>query len=157
MSQVFSCAICSDQENLCALDKKLSIKIKLEIEQIDELFSVYADLLERARHETPNLIEVTALASILHSFYHGLESIFLFVAKDLDQHTPTGSQSHRELLAQMTQPTLLRTRVLSPELIQSLAAYLNFRHFYRHSYSFFLDWAKFEGLISNLPETWVQV
>jgi hypothetical protein len=139
------------------LGKKLSIKIKLEIEQIDELFSVYADLLERARRETPNLIEITALGSILHSFYHGLESIFLFVAKELDQHTPTGSQSHRELLTQISQPTSLRARVLSPELVQSLAAYLNFRHFYRHSYSFFLDWAKFESLITYLPEIWVQV
>jgi hypothetical protein len=139
------------------LDKKLSIKIKLEIEQIDELFSVYADLLKRARHESPNLIEVTALASILHSFYHGLESIFLFVAKELDQHIPTGTQSHRDLLTQISQSTPDRARVLSSELVQNLAAYLNFRHFYRHSYSFFLDWAKFEALIIHLPEIWVQV
>ena len=139
------------------MDKKLSIKIKLEIEQIDELFYVYADLLERARRETTNLVEVTALGSILHSFYHGLESIFLFVAKELDQHTPSGSQSHRELLTQISQPTSHRTRVLSPELVQSLAAYLNFRHFYRHSYSYFLEWDKFEVLITHLPEIWVQV
>lgn len=139
------------------MDKKLSIKIKLEIEQIDELFSIYADLLEKARRETPNLVEVTALASILHSFYHGLESIFLFVAKGLDHRIPTGAQSHRELLDQISQPTSFRTRVLSPELVKNLDSYLNFRHFYRHSYSYFLQWDKFEALITHLPETWSQV
>jgi hypothetical protein len=139
------------------LDKKLSIRIKLEIEQIDELFSVYADLLARTRHETPNLVEVTALASILHSFYHGLKSIFLFVAKGLDRHIPTGLQSHRDLLTQISSPSSLRMSVLSPELAQILIAYLNFRHFYRHSYSYFLSWSKFEALVTSLPEVWSQV
>jgi hypothetical protein len=126
------------------LDKKLSIKIQVEIEQIDDLLFTYADLLAKSRHETPNLVEVIALASVLRSFYHGVESIFVFVAKVLDPHTPT----HRELLTQISEPTALRTRVLSSELVKNVDAYLNFRHFSRHLYSYFLQWDKFEVLIT---------
>jgi hypothetical protein len=37
--------------------------------QIDLLFASYADLLERAEKKAPDLVEITAIASVLHSFY----------------------------------------------------------------------------------------
>jgi hypothetical protein len=139
------------------LDKKLIIKIRLEIEQIDQIFTAYVTLLEKTRQEVPDLVEVTAIGAILHSFYNGLESIFLFIAKEVDQQVPTGSQSHRDLLAQISQPMLNRTAVLSPNLTQKIDDYLSFRHFYRHSYSYFLDWNKLEPLVISLEEIWSQV
>jgi len=33
---------------------------------------------------------------------------------------------------------------------------LGFRHFYRHSYSFFLEWDEVEKLVTPLAEVWVQ-
>jgi len=59
------------------LSEKVEAQVRFEIGQIDRLLDSYADLLERALHTPPNLIELTAIASVLHSFYNGLENIFL--------------------------------------------------------------------------------
>jgi hypothetical protein len=128
-----------------------------EIGQIDQLLTVYADLLERALQRPPDLVEITALASVLHSFYNGLENIFLSIAKGLDQQVPTGAQWHRDLLVHMTQETTHRGSVISVELAQKLADYMGFRHFYRHSYSFFLEWNKLQELVTSLRAIWAQV
>ena len=136
--------------------EKVASQVIFEIGQINQLLSAYADLWERAQENTPNLVELTAIASVLHSFYNGLENIFLSIAKGLDQQVPSGAQWHRDLLEQMTQQTTDRPSVISSEVVQKLADYLGFRHFYRHSYSFFLDWEEMENLVIALPEVWEQ-
>jgi hypothetical protein len=103
------------------------------------------------------MVEIAALASVLHSFYNGLENVFLSIAKGIDQEVPTGLQWHRDLLLQMTQGTVNRGPVISTELAQKMADYLGFRHFYRHSYSFFLEWEKLKGLSLPLQDLWKQV
>lgn len=131
-------------------------QVKFEIEQIDQLFQFYADLLAQARKGQPNLVEVTALASVLHSFYNGLENIFLSIAKGIDANVPEGAQWHRDLLNQMTTSTPNRESVLTEEMARRLSDYLGFRHFYRHTYSFFLDWEEMEKLVTPLEEVWGQ-
>jgi len=68
-------------------------QVKFEIGQIDQLFESYADLLEQAQKKAPDLVEVTAMASVLHSFYNGLENIFLSIAKGIDQDVPASGIS----------------------------------------------------------------
>ena len=46
---------------------------------------------------------------------------------------------------------------MTTETAHRLADYLGFRRFYRHSYSFFLEWDELEKLVTLLPEVWVQV
>jgi len=138
------------------LAKKVIRKLEFEVGQIDHLFEVYADLLERARENTPDVVEITAMASILHSFYNGLENIFLAVAKGIDKDVPSGGQWHRDLLEQMTRATPIRNPVLTDETSVQLDEYMGFRHFYRHSYSFFLNWERLELLVTPLPEIWEQ-
>jgi hypothetical protein len=138
-----------------AKDRVVS-EVRFEVEQIDQLFAAYADLLSLAEQTTPNLIEVTATASVLHSFYNGLENIFLSIAKGLDADVPSGPQSHRDLLTRMTQSTNNRDAVLTADMAQRLGSYLGFRHFYRHSYSFFLEWDEVAKLAKPLPEVWRQ-
>ena len=38
---------------------------------------------------SPDLVEITALASVLHSFYNGLENVFLSISKAVDADVPT--------------------------------------------------------------------
>ena len=38
------------------------------------------------------MVERTALGSVLHSFYTGLEGIFLTVAKRVDEQVPSGNR-----------------------------------------------------------------
>jgi hypothetical protein len=131
-------------------------EIQFEITQIDRLFMSYAALFDRVRQSQPDLIETTAVASVLHSFYNGLELIFLSIAKRLDREVPTGERWHRQLLLQMTQSTAQRNWVISVELAQRLDDYLSFRHFYRHSYTFFLEWSELEKLVIPVFSVWSQ-
>jgi sugar-specific transcriptional regulator TrmB len=55
-------------------------EINFELKEIEALFSLYKnELLELERE--PNLIELTAIASVFHSFYSGVEKILMVVAK----------------------------------------------------------------------------
>lgn len=94
-------------------------QVTFEIGQIDQLLTVYADLVERVQQRPPDLVEITALASVLHSFYNGLENIFLSIAKGLDQQVPTGAQWHRDLLVHMTQETAPRGSVISTDWLRN--------------------------------------
>jgi hypothetical protein len=124
--------------------------------QIDLLFDSYADLLERAEKSVPDLIEITAIASVLHSFYNGLENIFRSIAKEIDNDVPTSAQGHRDLLNRMTEATANRRPVLTIETTDRLSEYLGFRHFFRHSYSFFMEWDELEKLVTPLENVWAQ-
>ena len=136
--------------------EKVISQIEFEIGQIDQLLESYVELFERAKADIPNMVDIAALGSVLHSFYNGLENIFLTIAKRIDQKVPKTTQWHRDLLKQMTE-TKSKRRVLSTDIAHHLADYLGFRHFYRHSYSFFLEWDELEKLVNPLEEVWVQV
>jgi hypothetical protein len=138
------------------VDRKVVSQIEFELGQIDLLLENYAELLEQVKQGEPDLVEVTAVASVLHSFYNGLENIFLSIAKGIDAQVPTGAQWHRELLTRMAKATPMRQAVLTEALLQRLADYLAFRHFYRHSYSFVLEWDEVERLVKPLREVWEQ-
>ena len=70
-------AIWKRKENYSRLAEKVISQVEFEIGQIDQLFESYAGLLEQVQKNIPDLVEVTAVASVLHSFYNGLENIFL--------------------------------------------------------------------------------
>ena len=136
--------------------EKVISQVQFEIGQIDQLFESYAELLERVQKNAPDLVEMTAVASVLHSFYNGLENIFLSIVKGIDIDVPAGSQWHRDLLNRMTLTTATRSPVLTAEMATRLSDYMGFRHFYRHSYSFFLEWDELEKLVTPLAEVWAQ-
>jgi len=54
---------------------KLKKQIHLELEQLDLLLKRYRNLIEKCRTEAPTEIEIDALATLLHSFYTGVENI----------------------------------------------------------------------------------
>ena len=137
--------------------KKVVSQVKLEITQIDELFKSYSSLFQRIQKGEPDLIEVTAFASVLHSFYNGLENIFSCIVKGIDRNFPTGDRWHRDLLDQMGKATLERNQVLSGKTIDQLIDYMGFRHFYRHSYSSLLEWDELEKLICTVEDIWQQI
>ena len=129
-------------------------KINYQIGQIDKLLEKYSDLIKESQQNPPNHVEITALASVLHSFYHGLENIFSIMAKEMDGNLPKEENWHKKLLSQMAQAKSNRTAIISKKTQEKLGEYLTFRHFYRHSYSYFLDWARMNHLVYSLNETW---
>ena len=71
---------CKKREYCSALADNVVSQVTFEIGQIDQLLAVYADLVERVQQRPPDLVEMTAMASVLHSFYNGLENIFLSIS-----------------------------------------------------------------------------
>lgn len=148
--------ISSQGETLSESTEKAIADIRYEIEQTDTLLETYADLLDTTEAGTPSLVELTAVASVVHSFYNGIENMLLTVAKIIDRDVPTSPQWHRDLLLHMSQPTSTRTAVISEDLAATLINYMAFRHFYRHSYSFVLSWDELEKLVRPLSQVWGQ-
>ena len=56
----------------------------------------------------------------------------------------------------MVSKTDKRSAVISNDLKDKLVEYMGFRHFFRHSYSFYLDWDEIKKLVLPLEDVWSQ-
>lgn len=129
-------------------------QIRSEIEQIEDLFVRFGPLLSKSETDEPDVVELSALGSVLHSFYTGLEGIFLTVAKRVDAEVPAGDRWHMDLLDRIATRTDHRSEVVSENTKQELEAYLAFRHFFRHAYVYILKWEVMQDLVGRLREVW---
>lgn len=132
---------------------KLRKQVAVEFEQLDKLIIVHRPLLDKCEKAAPTDIELSALAAMMHSFYTGIENILKRVAVELDGYLPTGRSWHRELLDSMSEPSNLRSHVLSAGLRHRLEEYLKFRHFFRQAYSFQFEWEKLSSLVLGCETT----
>jgi hypothetical protein len=132
----------------------LEEQVAVEQAQITQLFLLYRAIIYKSSQQKPDFVELSALATMLHSFYTGVENIFKRIALEIDGHLPSGDASHRDLLTLMAQPTPNRPAVISGELQLRLSAYLSFRHVFRHAYSFQLEWDKMQDLVLQSEATW---
>lgn len=139
------------------MDNLIKEQIEFKINEIDRLFIEYDLIFEKIKIQKPDLFDMTILGSVLHSFYNGLENIFEIIAKNIDGVVPTGNKSHQELLHQMASENSKRDEVIDEKLYIKLREYATFRHFYRHAYSFQLNWEKMKPLIDNIFKVWNEV
>jgi hypothetical protein len=139
------------------LDEKLKIKIAFEISQIDKLLNDSKPLLDLCKLKTPDFIEISAAAMLLHSFYNGIENILRFIIKFYDTKLPNDIKWHMELLEKAFVSNENRKEIFNIELQQPLDEYLKFRHFVRHSYGFQLDWERMEDLVMGINTVWDKV
>jgi hypothetical protein len=136
------------------LDKAAGAKVKFEISQIDKLIVSSEPLLKLCQLKTPDFIETSAAAMLLHSFYSGIENTLLLIFKGTGKQLPNSSKWHTELLDMAFASDETGKTIFRRELSETLNDYLKFRHFVRHSYGFQLDWARMENLTENLVDTW---
>jgi len=128
--------------------------IQDEIKNIDDLFVEYELLFDLAKQQVPDSVEILALAALVHSFYNGLENIFQLIAKRVDSYTSKPPAWHTDLLIKMGEETEKRKAVFQETTLSDLQEYLGFRHFFRHSYTYKVDWVKLQPLIDNIHDTW---
>ena len=128
--------------------------ILFQISEIDKLFEEYDSFFQNMNYDDPSLIDKTVIGSILHSFYNGIENIFETISKNIDNFVPSGNKTHKEILNNIYVGNEKRTAIIDKETYNLLMDYLGFRHFYRHSYSFHLNWEKLKPLVANLSMTW---
>ena len=139
------------------MDKLIKDQIKFKRDDIDRLFLEYQLIFEKIELQVPDLFDMTILGRVLHSFYNGLENIFEIIAKNIDRSVPNGNKSHQELLHQMANKNEIRNEIINEDLYLKLREYATFRHFYRHAYSFQLNWEKMKPLVENVQIVWNEV
>ena len=100
--------------------------------------------------EEPSYRDKAAIGALLHSFCNGIENILKRIAVEIDESVPVGDGWHRALLKRMEKDVVgVRPAVLDHETVSALGPYLGFRHFFRHSYTFELDWMKVKPLVEE--------
>jgi len=139
------------------LDNLVKEQLKYKISDIDKLFDEYDLVFDKIKFQEPDLFDMTVLGSVLHSFYNGLENMFEIIAKNVDGCVPTGNKSHQELLHQMASENSVRNEIIDEELYFKLREYATFRHFYRHAYSFQLNWEKMKPLVNGVHSVWINI
>lgn len=144
-------------ESYRRLDNSCKEKIFLEIEKIDNLIEKSSVLISKCNILEPDFIEVNAIGSVLHSFYNGLESIFKLIYKSYNEKSLSSRMWHSELLTEMFKIRKNGTTVLSQELLNDLKEYLGFRHVFRHSYGYEMDWNRLAPLFKKMPIVWNNV
>lgn len=128
-------------------------KAELEISLLRQHVACYRALIDKSRQTEPDIIEISALAAFLHSFYTGIENIFKRIAIEIDGTGPSGDRWHSDLLTAMSEPSTKRPAVISPELRALLGKYLEFRHLFRHAYGFLLKWRRMDDLVLDAEQT----
>jgi len=135
------------------VSSELERQVGVELAQLHRPLDSHRPLLEACASRAPSAIELSALAALLHSFYTGVENLFKRVAIKLDGALPRGEVWHRRLLNSVAAPGEARPAVISKELRDRLRGYLDFRHVFRHAYTFDLRWEKMAGLVGSCAET----
>lgn len=144
-------------ESYRRLDNSCKEKVLLEVEKIDSLIEKSSVLLNKCNILEPDFIEINAIASVLHSFYNGLESIFKLIYKSYSKKPLSSGMWHSELLTEMFKIQENGAAVLNQELLNNLKEYLGFRHVFRHSYGYEMDWNRLAPLFNKMPVVWNNV
>ncbi len=134
------------------MSRKLALQIRVDIEQLCTLMHRHRGLIEECKVRTPTEVEIDALASQLHSFYSDIENVFKRICIELDEEAPTGEFWHARLLDVMVHPAPKRPAVVTEDLKTLLRPYLEFRHVFRHAYTFELKWDKMAPLVLGVLE-----
>jgi uncharacterized protein YutE (UPF0331/DUF86 family) len=116
-------------------------KINLDIENIDRVFA------ELPRHNVLHklsMLELAGVATLLHNFYNGVESILKRILVEKGISIPQGSVWHKELLNLSEQEN-----IITPQMKKQLGEFLAFRHFFSHAYALDLYAEKMEPLVKS--------
>ena len=110
--------------------KRLTQRINDEIDKIEgtlERIHRGLDNIDVLPVQAREFIENT-IATDLADVYNGIERIFERIAREIDTFMPTGSQWHKNLLAQMAEKRPERRPVISENTRRELEELLEFRH-----------------------------
>ena len=139
------------------MDEVIKIKINHEISRIDKSLGDVRPLLDLCKIKEPDIIEMTAAAQVLHSFYNGVESIIVLFFKYMNEKLPNDLSWHKTLLEMAFGTNSQNIKIFNDEIKKKLEKYLLFRHFIRHAYSSELDWNVMEPLVKEIEDIWQMV
>ena len=124
-----------------------------ELAKLKKLVSEFDKIKGKLDHppEAVPFLERGAIGYILHNFYNGCENIFRNIARFFENDL-SPKNWHRDLLKRMTiEVPGYRPRVINDDLFRLLDDLRGFRHKFRHSYTFELDWERERLVAQKLP------
>lgn len=133
--------------------ESLNENIQGELASLGRITEEAKQLLERMPKK-PSFIEIRAAGSIVHDFYSGIERIFERIAITLGPGLPVAGPGWHTVLLQSMETTAsgIRSAVIDHGLALRLLDYLRFRHLFRHSYGYDLQWEKLRPLVESLED-----
>ena len=135
------------------MDENVKIKIRHEISRIDKSLNEVSPLLNLCNiKQKPDIIEKTAAAQVLHSFYNGVESIIVLLY--MNEKLPNDLRWHKTLLEMAFGANPKNVIIFNDKIKINLEKYMSFRHFVRHSYSSELDWMIMGPLVIKIEKIW---
>jgi hypothetical protein len=94
-----------------------------------------------------------AIGYLLHNFYNGCENIFKLISRFFENDFGPDTW-HKDLLKRMKlEIPGFRPKVIDEELYYLLDDFRSFRHKFRHTYAFELDWNREQLVAKKLPKT----
>ena len=123
-----------------------------KINLVSKEFRRVEDKLDLPPDRVPNY-DRGAVGYLLHNFYNGCENIFRSIARFFENDLGP-STWHKDLLKRMKMEISgYRPRVIDDELYRLLDDFRAFRHKFRHTYGFELDWEKEQIVARKLLRT----
>ena len=130
----------------------LRAQLLAERSRRDEVAAQLKALDSSLEQRAPTVVELMAAGGFLHNVYNGIENCLSRLAHGIDESVPTGNESHRLLIDQLSEPIPeLRPALLSRELVARVDEYRRFRHAFRHMYFFDLEWPRLKPLVAGVP------
>jgi len=139
------------------LDEATKIKLEHEIARIEKLLEDVKPLLDLCKLKEPDIIEISAAAQVLHSFYNGVESIIVLLFKHMNEKLPNDMRWHKTLLEMAFGSNSQNKKIFNSDIKKKLDDYLSFRHLIRHSYSSELEWEIMGPLINDIDDIWKMI
>jgi hypothetical protein len=118
-----------------------------EYESIDAVLTEIASLLVpgKAHYSTP---ELAALATFVHNCYNGFENVLKRILLYRSVTIADSAAWHKDLLEKA-----VAMGIIGEDLRDGLSAYMSFRHFFVHAYSFTLKWTELKPLVEGIAAT----
>lgn len=132
--------------------KILRAEIQSDLDDLETVVGEITEIAEEIQSSDgkPTRRDMAALGSFVHSFYNGIENILKRVSREIDGSVPRGESWHRALLKRAGQEIPeQRPPILRESTVENLKPYMGFRHFFRHSYAFEIDWEKLKPLVKK--------
>lgn len=123
-----------------------------KLDLIKKELDLVADKLELDSEHVP-AYDRAAIGYFLHNFYNGCENIFHAIAKFFENDLAPDTW-HADLLKRMKLSIPgFRPAVINNDLYVVLNDFRGFRHIYRHSYVFELNWERERAVAIQLKKT----
>ncbi len=120
----------------------LKADIRDELSKLQRLGDEFSRIADKLNQTEVSAYDRGAIGYYLHNFYNGCEGIFRAIARFFENDLEPQSW-HSDLLKRMTlEIPGYRPALLDQQLFLLLEDFRGFRHKFRYSYGFELDWEK---------------